>query len=332
MDIAQPHDRFFKLLLSDPDRVGTLLRERLPVEVARSLAPEPPEWVAGSFVDEALRSHLTDRLFSAWTVGKRRMFLYVLIEHKSQPERRIAWQLAKYQMEVLKQWEREHRDWDKLPAVVPFVFYHGATEWRIPNEFLALVDAEEAWKPYLMNFHFPLFDLGQVADHELSRQPRLHAWLLVAKYGTREFVRFQLQQRFIDALATVPEDLPVFIRYMIECYEHMDDQDLRTLIRGVLPQEEHNMMSKFARDLIANPKPEWVQMVRQDGWQDGWQDGQQEGEAALLLRLLQRRFGSLPEWVVGRVRSADQTLLERWGDQIFDATTLEDLFSDHEKP
>lgn len=44
-DMAQPHDRFLKALLSDPDKAGTLLRERLPREIADLLSPEPPELV-----------------------------------------------------------------------------------------------------------------------------------------------------------------------------------------------------------------------------------------------------------------------------------------------
>lgn len=166
-DIAQPHDRFLKMLLLNPHQAGTLLRERLPKEIAECLSEDPPELVDGTFVDEELRSHLTDRLYEVRTVRGRKAFLYVLIEHKSQPEKRIGWQLAKYQIEALKQWERENPDWDLLPAVVPFIFYHGAVQWRVPDEFLALVDAEEGWRPYLLNFRFPVFDLGQV--DELSR-------------------------------------------------------------------------------------------------------------------------------------------------------------------
>ncbi|MBF0626333.1 MAG: Rpn family recombination-promoting nuclease/putative transposase [Magnetococcales bacterium] len=60
-DVAQPHDRFLKALLSAPETAGTLLRERLPKEVAEALSPEPPELVDSSFVDEEMCAHLTGR-------------------------------------------------------------------------------------------------------------------------------------------------------------------------------------------------------------------------------------------------------------------------------
>ncbi|MBF0624957.1 MAG: Rpn family recombination-promoting nuclease/putative transposase, partial [Magnetococcales bacterium] len=65
-DLAQPHDRFLKALLSTPETAGTLLRERLPKEVAEMLSPDPPELVDGSFVDEELRTHLTDSRCWIW--------------------------------------------------------------------------------------------------------------------------------------------------------------------------------------------------------------------------------------------------------------------------
>ncbi|MEO5367349.1 MAG: Rpn family recombination-promoting nuclease/putative transposase, partial [Magnetococcus sp. WYHC-3] len=61
-DLAQPHDRFLKALLSAPETAGALLRERLPREIAEMLSPEPPELVEGTFVDEELHAHLSDRL------------------------------------------------------------------------------------------------------------------------------------------------------------------------------------------------------------------------------------------------------------------------------
>ena len=50
-------------------------------------------------------------------------------------------------------------------------------------------------------------------------------------------------------------------------------------------------------------------------------------EAHVLERLLVRRFGSLPESVVERLRAADLDALERWTDRILEARTLEEVFA-----
>lgn len=317
-DIAQPHDRFVKVLLSDPGRAGALLRERLPEEISSLLSPDPPVLVDGSFVDEALRSHLTDRLFQAKTITGRTALLYVLVEHKSFPDHRVGWQVVKYTVEWWKQWEREHPDWEMLPPVIPFVFYHGASEWRISDEFLALVDAQEGWRPWLLNLRFAMMDLGKIDDRMVSRDPRLRAWLLAVKYATRENRQLGIKQLLVDALLEVPEDHYVIIRYIVETFGGYDERVVREIIRQVRPEKEETMMSQFAQDIIAQGKPHWLQ--------EGQLKGRQEGEAALLLRQLQRRFGPVSESVTEWLHAADLSTLELWGDRVLDARSLDDVF------
>ncbi|MBF0382355.1 MAG: Rpn family recombination-promoting nuclease/putative transposase [Magnetococcales bacterium] len=68
----------------------------------------------------------------------------MLIENKISPDPRIGWQLLKYMVEALKQWNLENEGLELLPAIVPFTFYQGEAEWKIPEEFLALVDMEDS--------------------------------------------------------------------------------------------------------------------------------------------------------------------------------------------
>ncbi len=77
-DLTQPHDRLFKALVSHPETAGALLREYLPEEISSLPALTPPRFVEGSFVDEALRGYLPDRLFAATTPGGEPLHIYVL--------------------------------------------------------------------------------------------------------------------------------------------------------------------------------------------------------------------------------------------------------------
>ncbi len=45
----------------------------------------------------------------------------------------------------------------------------------------------------------------------------------------------------------------------------------------------------------------------------GRQEGRQEGRSAVLLRLLERRFGVLAVWARQRIAAADSAPLENWG-------------------
>ncbi|MBI3653391.1 MAG: DUF4351 domain-containing protein [Acidobacteria bacterium] len=52
--------------------------------------------------------------------------------------------------------------------------------------------------------------------------------------------------------------------------------------------------------------------------------GEKKGEAAFLRRLLERRFGELPDWAVKKIATANTTKLEKWSLQILDAKTLKE--------
>jgi hypothetical protein len=66
----------------------------------------------------------------------------------------------------------------------------------------------------------------------------------------------------------------------------------------------------------------------QIGRVDGIQIGNLQGQTNTLLRQLQRRFSTLPEWVKERVLSASGDELDLWTDRILDAQTLEELFGE----
>ncbi len=61
-------------------------------------------------------------------------------------------------------------------------------------------------------------------------------------------------------------------------------------------------------------------------WKRQWnEEGRQEGAAGVLLRLLERRFGPLPDTARARIASADVSSLENWGLRLLEAGSLDDV-------
>lgn len=56
------------------------------------------------------------------------------------------------------------------------------------------------------------------------------------------------------------------------------------------------------------------------------QEGREEGGRALLMRLLNRRFGPLPEALGERVQRASSGDLDTWADRVLDARSLDEVF------
>jgi predicted transposase/invertase (TIGR01784 family) len=62
-----------------------------------------------------------------------------------------------------------------------------------------------------------------------------------------------------------------------------------------------------------------------EGLAEGKAEGLTEGKKELLQRQLSRRFGTLPNWAMAKIETADAAQLEVWAEKIFDAKHIDDL-------
>lgn len=67
---------------------------------------------------------------------------------------------------------------------------------------------------------------------------------------------------------------------------------------------------------------------RKEGIKKGIEKGRKEQQRDVLLKLLSRRFGALPEPVVERIRGATLEQLDRWFDRGITEVSLEAVFAD----
>jgi hypothetical protein len=61
-------------------------------------------------------------------------------------------------------------------------------------------------------------------------------------------------------------------------------------------------------------------------FQEAYAVGIEEGEAAFLTRMLERRFGPLPEWAREKIAQMSRAALEEAGVRLLEAEKLEDVF------
>ncbi len=63
-----------------------------------------------------------------------------------------------------------------------------------------------------------------------------------------------------------------------------------------------------------------------EGKAEGKGEGKLEGEATMFKAMLASRFGPVPSWVNHQIDGATTAQLLAWGQQLFTATSLEQLF------
>ena len=71
---------------------------------------------------------------------------------------------------------------------------------------------------------------------------------------------------------------------------------------------------------------QWKEEGRAEGRAQGKAEGRVEGKAETLLRLLERRFGAVPEDARNRILEAPVGDLDAWLDAFVSASSLDDVF------
>ena len=70
----------------------------------------------------------------------------------------------------------------------------------------------------------------------------------------------------------------------------------------------------------------FYQDVFAEGLIEGEAIGKTRGEAAMLLKLLERKFHAVPESAHKRIEAADAETLLVWGERVLDANSLDEVW------
>jgi predicted transposase/invertase (TIGR01784 family) len=278
--LSNPHDRFFKQILSRPELATDLIRYYLPAEIVTLLDLTTVQIAKDSFVDKELQTHFSDLLYQVSTHDGNPAYVYTLFDHKSYSDSDVAFQLFRYQARI---WEQLPRlDKNKLPPIFPVVFYHGVSQWTVNPAFGALFPEKTppALLPFLPNFQYHVIDLSRYSDDEMRGAILLRVTLLLFKYVLREDLREHLPEilSLLNQLAdrtTGLEYLETALRYLYHGAKAVTLVDLRQAINQVF-REGDELMSTIAEVLV----------------EQGRVDGLREGILESIGIVLELKFGA----------------------------------------
>jgi hypothetical protein len=258
-----------------------------------------------------------------WRIPRRGggdTYLMLLLEFQSTPDRWMALRALVYVGLLWQHLVREkHLPPDgRLPPVMPVVIYNGDLRWAMPlalRELVGLPENTPLWR-YQPDMRYHIVDEGAFSEDDLAARDTLAALL------------FRLEA------SPDPQRVVVLADAVLAWFgRHPGFEGLRPLFAELLG----GLMGPLApgvrvpeellevRNMLATRAEDWKRQWLQEGRAEGLTEGLVKGEAALLLRLLERRFGALPAEVRDRVAGADAAALETWGLRVLDAGSLDDV-------
>ncbi|WP_197065072.1 Rpn family recombination-promoting nuclease/putative transposase [Vibrio hyugaensis] len=278
------HDGLFKSFLTVPETASDFLDVHLPGHIKQICNLDTLQLQSGSFLEDELVPYYSDVLYSMETdsgVG----YVYALIEHQSSPDKHMGFRLMRYAIAAMQQ----HLDAgnEKLPLVVPLLFYHGKTSpYPYSTNWLDEFDDPKLAKS-IYTQAYPLVDVTVIPDDEIVQHKRVALLELVQKH-----VRQRDLLDFADTVVTLllehyltEKQLDSLMEYLVRVGETSNLEKLVRTLAEQVPEHEEKFMT-IAEQLEARGREQGLKQGRQEGKEFGRQEGQQEAKLTIAKKML----------------------------------------------
>ncbi|MBT6479029.1 MAG: DUF4351 domain-containing protein [Gammaproteobacteria bacterium] len=165
-----------------------------------------------------------------------------------------------------------------------------------------------------LDYRYQIIDMHKVDCQTMIAQNNPDALVLAILCDFKGKPAREMLHFLIQRLQELTADNEKQFREYLSMMEILStNRDLQQILK-----EEEKMLSQIKQSELPS---------YQLGAEFGIQQGMQQGEGHLLARLIQKRFGDLPEWAEEKITQATIEQLEIWGDNILEANTLDEVFS-----
>ena len=259
---------------------------------------------------EQLKNRLGDRfreldtpLLVEWPDGRKQAILFV-VEEESQHRRFSIHRLAHYCLDLSELMQTNR--------VVPVVIFLDRGQRQ---QQLVLGSEQHSY----LQFSYIACELNDLQAKHYYQSDNIVARINLPNMHYPEDDKLNVYaaaQKGLVELEPHPEKQIKYAEF-IDYYAELTDDEIEQYQETYLNQEEILM------GLIQTTREQSLQQ----GMQQGLQQGKRQGEAALLLRLLEKRFGAIPESVQQQIQQADTETLLQWSERLLSSHSLDDIFA-----
>ena len=275
------HSNFFLDTIRRKRFSREFFRIALPENIRNLVELNSSRVESSHYVDERLKHHQSDIVFSVRRRSGESLKLYLLFEHKSHPDRRILLQLLKYLRQI--------HSYQSVPEpVLPLVFYHGQKDWNIPSAFQELFEwskeEQRILGSYALNFRYLLVNVREMKVEEIRTSLAFRVFLAVLRdiwsFSSEErlggFLR-DYREIFFDS-----EELEFVEKLLVYIYRvrDMEPERLAELITENVSEEKGEMTLA----MLGRREREAVLRGRQEGNREGKLEGKLEDAHRMLAK------------------------------------------------
>lgn len=120
-----PHDKNFKLSLSNKEVAKDFLSTHLPKSILKTMKLSTLKICPDSYVTTELEDNYSDIVYSVKTNKNHHCYIYTLLEHMSTATWDLPIRMVEYQLSIISNHRRQYPKDKKIPVVIPLLVYNG---------------------------------------------------------------------------------------------------------------------------------------------------------------------------------------------------------------
>lgn len=325
--IHQPNDKLLKATFSVPENARGFFSNHLPPDLAaaidwNTLALEPCTFIDPQFVGSE-----SDLLFHV-KLHESEAFLYLLFEHQSSEDPRMALRLLSYILRIWQRFVKNAAPSAKLPAVLPVVLAQGRRPWWTSTQLADQIEIppklEELLRPWQPALAYHLLELLRIPYDAIAGTPE---GILTLRALKAEPVNELLGDPLWDEslLFLISEDaLERLLRYILNAEQQVPA--LKERIAKIRAQPLKTKAMTLADRLREEGKIEGKQEGKFEGRKEGLAEGRLRALQEAVLRAVEIRHGGYPEGIGEIVENVkDPAVLNRLLEDAFRSNSIEEF-------
>jgi hypothetical protein len=328
-----------KLLLENPANVRDLLllvkEPAVPAIDFTALTVERSHFVQADYQHVALDLLLKAPLRPSPDETAEALYIYILVEHQSKPQRLFQLRLLEYMVEAYK---AQKRAWDErrtsdanllLDPVLPVVLYTGERRWPAVKSLAALVRGGRQFRRRIPGFQPHFLNLRGTPPEELMRRGGFFGQVLrLIRERNSDGPTFRRTlAEVLSALEAMPaaertrwvEFLQYFEVLVYHARSDAEQQPLHEVVERTVQTDAHRQeYLKMTRTI--------AEVMMEEGRLKGQQEEALAARKETLLLQLRQRFKKVPRKLEARITSTTNLEdLKTWLGKVIGAATLEDV-------
>ncbi len=316
-EVSRPHDKYFQRVFSNAEDAASLLRSCVPAALARTLRWSTLTHLPGRFVSDDWHDSEGDLVFSVQRKGSDEVpvLVYVVLEHQSTPDRWMPLRMLNYCTQVWVAWQDSHQQEERLPLIVPLVFYQGGQRWEYAREFAELVADAEEWR-WVPRFEHLLIDQTEQSPDSVTGAvaARLLQISMMARFREASGELLEQATRLIRELyrARGFDAVAKHVEYVLATQPKANRRLFAEALRRNVPGRGGDLMN-YVEELIEQGRQEGRREGELKGRQEGRQEGRHEGQVHTIEGFLRQ---DLPWSAIEAATGIDEAAFRRLKQQL----------------